>query len=297
MTARFIGIIAGVGVAAIVVSQIPVVADTLCPDRDARERSSSLSQAGPVEQVAHAPHVVPTIERGRTEDRPEPPEEVLDPSDTAEPAEGNETSQIEPAEVELDAEAEADDVIDVADEVELDEQAEIELDEEAEVELDEEAEVEPVDETEADEAEPVDETEAVQGAPVDVEGPGPAPVDPPAMPPSPFQAPPAQEPSAPASCYVSGRDQTGLLASQLSELCEGAPTPDGPVQCYLSAETENIGVEAQRLTLCRCAVSTEPVDCFVRMRSETELFDYQIERLCSPQDVYGLLPNCLPRGN
>ena len=145
-------------------------------------------------------------------------------------------------------------------------------------------------------AEPPEETEAVLGAPVDVEGVQPAPADEAGFQPSPFAAPPAAAPSAPASCYLSGREQTGLLSSQLSELCEGAPTPSGPVDCYVSAQEENIGVDAQRLSLCRCAVSAEPVDCFVRMRSDTGLWDYQIERLCAPQWIYALLPNCLPQG-
>lgn len=270
MLARRIGAIVGIAFAAIVASTIWVIAGSSPVEEATCNPSPYLVRAEAAAQDERVEQFAPT-EEIRTE-QPVPDPRLPDPD--------------EPIDFET-VEPETDEQDEVTDE------GEIEGIEEA---LDVERAEDPSMDELVEPARPVDETEAVEGAPVDVDGVQPAPVDPPFYP-SPFQAPPAQAPSAPANCYALGSEETGLLASQLSELCEGAPTPSGPVDCYLSAQTENVGVEAQRLELCRCAISAEPVECFVRMRSETGLFDYQIERLCAPNRVYELLPNCLPRGS
>lgn len=107
--------------------------------------------------------------------------------------------------------------------------------------------------------------------------------------------PRAVQPMAPALCYVAGREQTTLLEAQIFALCQGAPTPTGPIDCYVAALRRLTLTDAQRVALCRCAPSAAPVACFEMLEDETFLLDAQIEQLCAPTLVQGLLPSCVPR--
>jgi hypothetical protein len=66
--------------------------------------------------------------------------------------------------------------------------------------------------------------------------------------------------SATANCFLLAKDRTNLLDDQASDLCRG----------------------------------TEPVDCYARLRRESQLADAQIAELCAPASVDQLLPNCRP---
>jgi hypothetical protein len=98
--------------------------------------------------------------------------------------------------------------------------------------------------------------------------------------------------SAAAGCYLRASDATDLLTSELFALCQGALTPGGPVQCFLAAEDRLSLTTADSVRLCQCATSTEPVDCWETLDGETTLLSSQIEQLCVPRVVQGLLPNC-----
>jgi hypothetical protein len=100
--------------------------------------------------------------------------------------------------------------------------------------------------------------------------------------------------SATANCFLLAKDRTNLLDDQASDLCRGTPSATGPVLCYESADDALLLTSGQRLELCRCAESTEPVDCYARLRRESQLADAQIAELCAPASVDQLLPNCRP---
>jgi hypothetical protein len=100
--------------------------------------------------------------------------------------------------------------------------------------------------------------------------------------------------SATASCFLLAKDRTNLLDDQASDLCRGTPSATGPVLCYESADDALLLTVSQRLELCRCAESSEPVNCYARLRRESQLADAQIAELCAPASVDQLLPNCRP---
>ncbi len=103
-------------------------------------------------------------------------------------------------------------------------------------------------------------------------------------------------PDTTATCFVQGQRSTALLQTQVNELCVGAPTPTGPVDCYVAATSHLILTDPQKIGLCHCARSTEPVDCYLRLQRESMLITSQIETICSPTINLGLLPNCRPIG-
>lgn len=103
-------------------------------------------------------------------------------------------------------------------------------------------------------------------------------------------------PSYVANCYVLAGRNTRLTDLQIEALCLGAPTPTGPVDCYLAARSSLSIADDQRIELCRCSGSAEPVACYRRLRTEAALTDVQIAGLCAPAQTLGLLPNCRPVG-
>ena len=107
-------------------------------------------------------------------------------------------------------------------------------------------------------------------------------------------SPPPRDTSATASCFLLAKERTNLLDDQAATLCRGTPSATGPVLCYESADAGLLLTTGQRIELCRCAESTEPVDCYARLRRGSQLADAQIADLCAPANVEQLLANCRP---
>jgi hypothetical protein len=111
-------------------------------------------------------------------------------------------------------------------------------------------------------------------------------------------APRSAEAQAPApvnpDCYAQARQRL-LADASATRLCRGARTA-APADCVEAAEGKLLVSEAIRITLCRCAVSRQPVRCYDHTLQSSGLSAERVLAICSPSLRGKLDEGCRPPG-
>ncbi len=103
----------------------------------------------------------------------------------------------------------------------------------------------------------------------------------------------AQTPSpVEPNCYAQARQRL-LDDATATRLCRGARTA-APADCLEAAEGKLLVRQAMRITLCRCAVSRQPVRCYDQTLRSSGLTPERVLAICSPSLRGNLDESCRP---
>ena len=97
------------------------------------------------------------------------------------------------------------------------------------------------------------------------------------------------------ACMEVASRRTSLPAAQKVRLCNAAPNASGPVDCFVEATRTLMLTEAHAVALCRCTPTSEPVECFRRVRAAERITQDEIVARCSPTALQDLGFDCQPR--
>lgn len=104
----------------------------------------------------------------------------------------------------------------------------------------------------------------------------------------------AQQPApVQPDCYAQARQRL-LDDENATRLCRGARTA-APADCLEAAEGKLLMNQATMITLCRCAVSRQPVRCYDQTHRSSGLAPERVLAICAPSLHLQLDADCRPK--